>query len=338
VLTTANLVNGQATMTAQGWAAGGHAITALYGGDSSFLSNASATATATVDPAATTTTLTSSGASVFGQSVTFTANVTASGLTVSAGTVTFTSNGVTLGSAAVQGGVASLTTTALPVGSVPVVASFVGDPNFLASSATLSQGVDPASTQVILTRSVGTAVYGQSVTYTAIVTAQAGGPSGTVTFFDGTTLLGTAPLVQGQASLTEVMTDAGTTHTILALYHGDTQFTGSTSPGVSVDVSKANTQVVLTGQPSGASARGGTSLNLNVLPVLPGGGIPSGVLSLFLRGRRKPMLINLVNGHASLSLSRRSLHRIRSVGYLGNGNFNASQSGGNAAGAAISLT
>src|SRR5262245_51074363 len=58
------------------------------------------------------------------------------------------------------------------------------------------------ATTTTLRTSIATAVFGQPVTLTASVTSQAGTPTGTVTFRDGTTVLGTAPVNAGQAALT----------------------------------------------------------------------------------------------------------------------------------------
>jgi hypothetical protein len=55
-----------------------------------------------------------------------------------------------------------------------------------------------------------------------------GTPSGTVSFYDGTTLLGTSTLTAGSASFATALT-AGT-QILTAVYAGDTNFTGNTSP------------------------------------------------------------------------------------------------------------
>jgi hypothetical protein len=88
---------------------------------------------------------------------------------------------------------------------------------------------DPTSTTV--TVSTGSAVPGQPVTLTATVTDHDGIiPTGTVTFFDGGTILGTAPLVgPGVATLTTTSLALGA-DPIEARYSGDTNFAGSTSP------------------------------------------------------------------------------------------------------------
>ena len=74
------------------------------------------------------------------------------------------------------------------------------------TSTALTQTVNPASTTTTLTSSANPSVYGQAVTFTATVTADspgAGTPTGTVTFKEGSTILGTATLdASGQVTPT----------------------------------------------------------------------------------------------------------------------------------------
>ncbi|MGH9687958.1 MAG: Ig-like domain-containing protein [Candidatus Acidiferrales bacterium] len=94
---------------------------------------------------ATTTTLASSTTSIVdGDSATFTAKVTpASGSGTPTGTVTFLDDTAKLGSVTLNGsGVATLTTTALPIGTDAITAAYGGDQNFAAStSATVAVSV-----------------------------------------------------------------------------------------------------------------------------------------------------------------------------------------------------
>lgn len=87
--------------------------------------------------AASTTTLTSSASSAYtGSSVTLTATVTAGGSPVSTGTVAFYDGATVLGSAALSSeGVATLTTSALPVGTETLTASYAASAEFLASTS-----------------------------------------------------------------------------------------------------------------------------------------------------------------------------------------------------------
>ena len=70
------------------------------------------------------------------------------------------------------------------------------------------------------------------MTFTATVTAQGfkGAPTGTVSFYDGTTNIGNSNLnSSGVAILTTSNLSVGT-HSITATYNGDTNFAPSTSP------------------------------------------------------------------------------------------------------------
>jgi hypothetical protein len=78
--------------------------------------------------------------SIVGQSVTFTATVT-SAAGIPTGTVTFKDAGVSLGAGTLNGsGVATLTTSALAIGTHAISAEYAGDTNNLAGSANLTGG------------------------------------------------------------------------------------------------------------------------------------------------------------------------------------------------------
>ncbi len=94
----------------------------------------------TVAQASTTTKLTKSTTTAIhsGQSVTFTAAITAvsPGAGTPSGIVTFYDNGSTmLGTGALSGGIAMLTTTTLPVGSNSITAIYGGDTDFTTSTS-----------------------------------------------------------------------------------------------------------------------------------------------------------------------------------------------------------
>ncbi len=211
---------------------------------------------------ATTTAVTSSqNPSNFGQLVTFTATVTAQQgfyKGTPTGTVNFTYGSTTLCKAVtLSGGVATCAYAALPVGTDTVTATYSGDSNFTGSSVSLNQTVNQASTTLALTSSVNPSGFGQSVTFTATIMPQYGGQaSGTITFKDGATTLGSGAVSGNAASLTTSGLAVGT-HSITAIYGGDSNFTGSTSPvlsqvvqGPAVSLSPAkltfSTQVVFT--------------------------------------------------------------------------------------------
>src|SRR5207248_2236343 len=140
----------------------------------------------TVNPSDTSTIITSSNtSSVFGQSVTFTATVSAvaPGAGTPTGTVTFKDGTTTLGTGALSGGSATLSTSTLSVGSHTINVDYNGDGNFNTSSGSTSQTVGKSDTSTSVSSSGSPSKFGQSVTFTATVSAVSPGsgtPSGTV--------------------------------------------------------------------------------------------------------------------------------------------------------------
>lgn len=217
-------------------------FTAEYGGNDVFVSSSSQ-ATLVTPAAKTTTTLGSSpNPSTFGRNVTFTAVIGVADGGIARGqsddTVTFTIDGKVAGTThvtVVDGkGQATFTTSALAIGSHTVVASYSGSSSFEAStSSAITQVVRAAPlspTTTALSASPNPSTVGQAVTFTATV-ARIGGlfgaPSGTVTFLDGSTVLGTAGLDSaGHATFTTASLGAGP-HTITATYSGDGGFSPS---------------------------------------------------------------------------------------------------------------
>ncbi len=174
--------------------------------------------------------------SVFGQSVDLTASVVSPGGTPT-GTVTFREGETTLGTASVVDGVAHLALTTLPVGEHQLDARFDGTGVFSALAATaepVAQVVLPGQTSTSLTADPEPSMVGGSMTMTATVvptSPAAGVPSGTVTFLDGTTTLGTGDLVGGVATFsTSALTEG--LYGLTARYDGSASFAGSTSSTV----------------------------------------------------------------------------------------------------------
>jgi hypothetical protein len=228
-LGTVALSGGTASLTTSALAVGTHFITATYSGDSNFGGSTSSALTQTVAASAisTTTVLTSSiNPSTYGQQVTFSATVSpSSGAT---GSVTFMEGGVTLGSSSLDAsGVATFSTSALAVGTHFVTAQYSGDGIHTGStSSALSQTVSKASTTTTLTSDANPSKTGRPVTFAATVSPSTA--TGTVQFFDGSSLLGSAPVSGGQASFTTSSLSGGR-HSITGVYSGDDSFQGSTS-------------------------------------------------------------------------------------------------------------
>jgi hypothetical protein len=182
----------------------------------------------------TTTAISSVDPAVFGQSITFTATVGAAVCTAGAptGTVTILDGATPLGSGTLTNGQFAVVTAGLGVGIHNLTASYSGGGGFSAStSAVLIETISQAATLTTVTSSQNPANPGQSVTFTAAVVPVAPGagiPTGTVTFFDGTTNLGMGSLSAQFASI-NVSTLSQGSHSITASYGGDANFTASTS-------------------------------------------------------------------------------------------------------------
>jgi hypothetical protein len=205
---------------------------------------------ATHHPYSTTAALTSSvNPSGLDQPVTFTATITPQYGGKASGTVTFKDGSTPLGSGAVSGNVASLTTSGLAIGTHPITAVYSGDSNFMGSTSnTLSQIVTRATTTTSLASSMNPSVSGKSVTFTAVVSSPAGTPTGKVKYLNGTTLLATLTLTSGSAKYTTSKLPPGA-NSITAVYGGDSNNNSSTSSPVNQFVLAATT-TTLTSSPN----------------------------------------------------------------------------------------
>jgi parallel beta-helix repeat protein len=116
---------------------------------------------------------------------------------------------------------------------------------------------------------------GDAVTFTATVNPSNGGtgtPTGSVTFNDGTSLLGTGTLVNGVATWSTSTLTAGS-HSITAVYSGDTNFSGSTSPPLTQNV-RTTTTLTLTSLPNPSVS--GQTVTLTATLAWSGPGTPTG--------------------------------------------------------------
>jgi uncharacterized repeat protein (TIGR03803 family) len=136
--------SGVATLTKSLLNAGySYPVTAVYFGDALHVGSSSQTLTQTVTQAASQTSITSSpNPSSGGQVITFTATVTSTTV-VPTGPVTFSAGKQVLGSAQIVPSThkATFSTSTLPVGSTPITATYSGNSNVAASSASLVQTV-----------------------------------------------------------------------------------------------------------------------------------------------------------------------------------------------------
>ena len=190
---TGNLANGVASMTTATLAAGPHTITAIYGGDVKDSASTSNAVTVTVQSATTKVGLTpSQNPTNFGQPFTLTAAVSGNG-GIPTGSVTFSDGGTSLQSVTLVNGLATYTTSTLTDGSHTFLASYGGDSNDTAStSAPLTVEVLQTIDISLTSPSPNPSVARSNIHFVATITAKQGiQPTGSVTFKDGATVLGT---------------------------------------------------------------------------------------------------------------------------------------------------
>ncbi len=205
--------------------AGTHTLSVAFSpSDAVDYSSASATVSLTVNKVTPTVLLTSSAnPTVYGGSVTFTAQTAAS----ATGTMTFYDGAAIIGTGTLSGGVATFTVNSLGAGTHSITASYAGDPNYLSAvSAAESQVVTRAAVTITVTSSLNPSSFGQSVTFTFTVAGVSGLaiPTGTIAFSDGSTLLASPTLnASGVATYTTVMLSGGS-HTLSAVYGGDANY------------------------------------------------------------------------------------------------------------------
>ncbi len=328
------LNGGTAVSPATSLDAGDHVITANYEGDSRF-AGGSTNLDQEVAPAHTTTVVSSSpNPSVVGQSVTIRATVTpvspATG--TPEGVVQFTIDGTPGPFADLVDGAAEISTSTLTRGSHDIKARYLSsDPNFITSTSPVgTHTVNKAATRTVVESSAPVSVFGQPVTFTATVTVTApgaGSPSGTVTFTNGSTVLGTAPVNSGTGGVASITTDELSVgqHAVVATYDGDDSFTGSNG-STAQKVQRAQTSTLLTSSANPAQSGESVRFTATISPVAPGAGTPSGTVRFTINGANLGGPVTLVNGvalsNAFSSLSPGS-YRVEAV-YSGDGRFIAS--------------
>ncbi|SPF35519.1 exported hypothetical protein [Candidatus Sulfopaludibacter sp. SbA4] len=247
----------------------------------------------TVTPAPTTLTLaTSPNPSTVGQAVTLTATVFPASAT---GSVSFRSLTMAyvqnLPSVSLVNGSAILTYDGLALGSHALEATYPGGGNYTESYNSVDQTVNQAPTTTSLQAAPSSSTLGQTVTLTATVSPSTA--SGTVTFLDGSTNLGTAPVSAGTANFSTSTLAIGN-HSLTASYGGDTNDTPSASQPVAEFVSQPTT-TTLAADPNPSLAGQNVILTATVTP-----GNPTGTVS-FVDGANLLGTGSLNNGAATFA-------------------------------------
>jgi hypothetical protein len=212
----------------------------------------------------------------------------ASGTLQPTGTVTFKEGAVTAGTAnlALVGTVqtAKLELTTLPAGSHTFTATYNGSTDFTPStSLSITITVGKSTTTTTATTSTPAPTPGQDVKLKAVVKAATGSskPTGSVTFKEGPTTLGTVALALVGTTETAKFTVTGGlglgSHTIVAAYAGSSTFEASNST-VTLTVAKGSTLSTLSVTPVTGNP-GKSTIGVAVAAVAPARGVPSGLVT-----------------------------------------------------------
>jgi len=210
--------------------------------------------------------------SEIGLPVTFTATIVVTGTPT--GSVTFKDGAQPIGTSTVINKVASFTVSSLAIGSHTITATYGGDATFATSNSNaVVQVVNKATTTVTLGGNPNPSALGQAVTFAASVTAApaAGIPTGTVTFNDGGTALGTVPLANGLASFTTSTLVVGS-HLITASYSGDATFKPGASNLFTQTVQQGLSATTLTLSPNPVLRKGLVTATATVNPTAASAG------------------------------------------------------------------
>jgi hypothetical protein len=188
--------------------------------------------------------------------------------------------------------------------------------NYQSASGTVNDVINQATTTTVMTSSVNPSSPGQSVTFTAIVSPVAPGggtPTGSVTFENGSTVLGTVALsiVEGQAEATLATTFSTLgTFTITATYEN----TGGNYTASSISLA----QTVQVGQTPGVYVFGTTLYVIGANTSDYAAISPAGAKN---DGRTGLSVSATLNGVWSLQTFTQTFTAIVIVGFGGNDNF-----------------
>jgi len=283
--------SGAATCSTSSLVSPADIIDAIYTGDSNYNGVTAPTISESVNKTGATISLGSVPASPeVNQSVTFTATVAAtSGTVVPTGSVSFTQGATQLcPPAGLTVGTASSTATCVytftsATAGTTVTATYSGDSNFGTGTVTSrSEVVTASGTTTGLTSSPAASLVNQQVSFTAVVTPTFPGaalPTGTVTFVDNTTSTNLCPpatLSGGVVPVCNFIFPSASTHSVVAKYSGDTNFTLSNSVADSQVVNKTATTTSLASSLPTAAVNQLITFTATITPAVTGATNPGG--------------------------------------------------------------
>ena len=323
--TTALGTNGVASLSPAGLGLGTHSLTAVYSGDTNHAGSTSAPSTELVVQSTSATLLSNNNPAPSGQNVTFTVEVGAAakpiggaGQVVPTGAVTLRDNDTPLATATLNSvGEASFTTSALTVGTHTITMTYAGDANFAGAAAQLAQTVIEANTRVTMTASADPAIFAQPITLVATVNSNGTTATGTVSFMDAGTTIGSAQLNATGVATLALSTLAPGAHTVVAQYAGDGAASSSTSAPLTFSVKQTTALTLSSNSNPGLTL---SSLSFTVTILNAGAATATGTVDFTEGGTAVGTAALNGAGHATLTLPAMSAGRHAIVAsYAGDG-------------------
>jgi hypothetical protein len=275
--------SGTSAYTTSTLSAGSHTITANFQPTGTFAAG-SASLTQVVTGDATTTTLTCQPSSFsVGLTALLTASVTSQTVTPT-GSITFTDNGTVFSTQNLLNGTTNVTYTGSVAGTHTINAEYTPTGAFFPSSASCSEDVEALPTRSVLAVTPQTAAAGSPVTLTASVSPAnlpaTPTPTGTVTFSNSGSNVGSATLSAGSASITLGNLPVGTDQ-LSCQYSGDSVYAASACNIVPVTVNATPTTLTLGASPNPAYAFQPIALTAHISS---GNSVPPGQIAFFTNG------------------------------------------------------
>jgi Bacterial Ig-like domain (group 3) len=227
--------------------------------------------------------------------------------------------------------------TLTTAGARSLTATYQGDPNFSASPASTGEAhqVNPAdtTTAVTLTTGINPSVFGQSLTFTASVSAVApasGTPAGNLNFFDGGTCSAPGTSIvsnvalngSGQATASSsTLSVSSSPHSILACYLGNSNYNASTG-SIPQTVNKADTTAAITSDsPDPSTTTQQITVKYTVSVTAPGGGTPTA--NVQVSDGTDSCTGTVAAGQCNVILTSAGTRTLKAT-YQGDSNYNAS--------------
>jgi hypothetical protein len=270
----------RATGTIPAIPGGTHVLAATYSGDNYYSSATASPVTITASKSPTTITISPSNLTpTAGGSLTVTATIASStpSATGPSGTVSISMDGVTVATGTVTPGTPSTATITVPLvsaGSHVLAGTYSGDSNYTGSTSspvTISSTKGATTTTVTATPASLSAETPETLTATIAPANPVNGVTytftGAVSFYDGAKLLGQVAVANTTATLAGLDLADNVSHSITAVYSGDSNWLGSTSPALPLAATTLPVLVKLAANYSVAQPGVAIVLTVTVTPV-----------------------------------------------------------------------